>query len=238
MRARIVGAFALGVATGFLCLGVVLWRMGAIQPTPAIEALLPGWKRPMTPMPFDLNQLTAEAKNIPPPRVEAPPPLPSAGEADRTAPSPSPSLPRSLPAPPRLGMPIAGIDARTLADTFADKRDGRKHEALDIPSPRGTRVLAVAEGNVAKLFTSKEGGLTVYQFDNTQTWCYYYAHLDRYAPGLVEGTLLRKGEVLGYVGSTGNASPAAPHLHFAVFQLKPDKKWWDGTPIDPLPLLR
>jgi murein DD-endopeptidase MepM/ murein hydrolase activator NlpD len=103
---------------------------------------------------------------------------------------------------------------------------------------RGTPVLAVAEGNVAKLFTSKQGGLTVYQFDNTGNWCFYYAHLDRYAPGLKEGTLLRKGDTLGYVGTTGDAPPDAPHLHFAVFRLGPEKHWWQGTAIDPLPLLK
>jgi murein DD-endopeptidase MepM/ murein hydrolase activator NlpD len=94
--------------------------------------------------------------------------------------------------------------------------------------------MAVAQGNVVKLFTSKQGGLTVYQFDDPQTMCYYYAHLDRYAPELKEGTLLRKGDVLGYVGSTGDASSEAPHLHFAVFRLGPEKQWWKGTPVDPL----
>ena len=105
-------------------------------------------------------------------------------------------------------------------------------------APRGTEVLAVAQGNVVKLFTSKPGGLTVYQFDDSRSWCYYYAHLDHYAPGLKEGMLLRKGDVLGYVGSTGDASPDAPHLHFAVFELGPEKHWWQGTAVDPLPLLR
>jgi murein DD-endopeptidase MepM/ murein hydrolase activator NlpD len=125
-----------------------------------------------------------------------------------------------------------------LIDTFNEMHDGHKHEALDILAPRGTPVLAVAEGMVVKLFTSKLGGLTVYQFDDSRTYCYYYAHLDRYAAGLKENTLLRMGEVLGYVGSTGNASPEAPHLHFAVTRLGPDKEWWRGTAIDPLPLLR
>src|SRR5207248_9923842 len=92
-------------------------------------------------------------------------------------------------------------------------------DGLDTPAAKGTPVKAVAEGNVVKLCTSKQGGLTVYQFDDTQTFCYYYAHLDHYAPGLKEGTLLRKGDVLGYVGSTGDASPSAPHLHLAVFRL-------------------
>jgi len=135
-------------------------------------------------------------------------------------------------------MPVAGVDVTKLADTFNDARDGRKHEALDIPSARGTPVMAVAEGNVVKLFQSREGGTTVYQFDDSRTWCYYYAHLDRYAPGLQEGTLLRQGEVFAYVGTTGNAPPNAPHLHFAVFRLGPEKQWWKGEAIDPLPLFK
>jgi murein DD-endopeptidase MepM/ murein hydrolase activator NlpD len=125
-----------------------------------------------------------------------------------------------------------------LQNTFYDKRDGHEHEALDIPAPRGTPVVAAVEGNVIKLFTSKQGGLTVYQFDNSREYCYYYAHLDHYAAGITEGTLLRKGQVLGYVGTTGDAPPDAPHLHFAIFRLGPEKAWWKGTALDPLPLLR
>jgi murein DD-endopeptidase MepM/ murein hydrolase activator NlpD len=159
-------------------------------------------------------------------RDSAPPPA--------APPSPAPAESH---APGRLAMPIAGIDPAKLHSNFDEVR-GHKHEALDIMSPRGTPVMAVAEGNVVKLFTSKEGGLTVYQFDDSQTLCYYYAHLDRYAPRLKEGTLLRPGEVLGYVGSTGDASLEAPHLHFAVFRLGPEKQWWKGTAIDPLPLLQ
>jgi len=230
MRAKTAAAFVLGFAMGMLCLGGILWRTGSLRTPVATAASLPPWKQPMTPLPLDLNAMTAEAKKIPPPVVDVPPPAPLVGEADRSIPDTS--------GLPHLGMPLTGIDPKTLSSTFEDKRDGRRHEALDIPSPRGTPVHAVAEGNVAKLFTSKEGGLTVYQFDNTQTFCYYYAHLDRYAQGLTEGTLLRKGDILGYVGSTGNASAKAPHLHFAIFRLKADKKWWEGTPVDPLPLLR
>lgn len=256
MRGRTAAAFVLGFALGMLCLGVALWGTGHLGPAPAAvlgappaaatapispapsataapapspttHASVPPWQPP-----FDANAMASEAKKIPAPAVEPPPPLLSGGEADRGIPDSAMSI------PPHLAMPLAGIDAKKLADTFEDKRDGRKHEALDIPSPRGTPVLAVAEGNVAKLFTSKDGGLTVYQFDDTRTWCYYYAHLDHYANGLTEGTLLRKGEVLGYVGTTGNAPANAPHLHFAIFRLNADKKWWQGTPIDPLPLLR
>jgi murein DD-endopeptidase MepM/ murein hydrolase activator NlpD len=141
-------------------------------------------------------------------------------------------------AKPGLAMPLAGVDPAQLISTFSQVRGDHPHEALDIMAPRGTPVLAVDQGNVVKLFTSKEGGLTVYQFDDARELCYYYAHLDRYATGLKEGTLLRRGDVLGYVGSTGNASSEAPHLHFAIFELGPEKEWWKGKAIDPLPSLQ
>jgi murein DD-endopeptidase MepM/ murein hydrolase activator NlpD len=164
-----------------------------------------------------------------PPLIGPRPPI-GHGEADRIAPDRT--------GLPHLAMPLAGIDPHKLTDTYNEIHSGLKHEAQDIMAPRGTPVLAVAQGNVAKLFTSKPGGLTVYQFDDSRTYCYYYAHLDRYAAGIQDGTLLRAGQVLGYVGSTGNASPNAPHLHFAVFKLGPEKKWWEGTPIDPLPMFK
>ena len=139
--------------------------------------------------------------------------------------------------PDRPIVPIDGLRARDLHDTFHDARNGHEHEALDIPSPLGTPVHAAVEGNVVKLFLSKQGGITVYQFDDSRTYCYYYAHLDHYADGLKEGMLLRQGQVLGYVGATGDAQPNAPHLHFAIFRLGPEKNWWKGEAIDPLPLL-
>ena len=107
---------------------------------------------------------------------------------------------------------------------------------MDIMAPRGTPVLAVEEGRVEKLFTSKQGGLTLYQFDPSGEYCYYYAHLDSYAKDIEQGRLLRKGDVIGYVGSTGNASPTAPHLHFTIFRLGAEKRWWEGTAINPFPL--
>jgi murein DD-endopeptidase MepM/ murein hydrolase activator NlpD len=135
-----------------------------------------------------------------------------------------------------LQIPVEGVSARDLRDNFAEERGGRAHEALDILAPRGTPVVAVDEGRVAKLFTSVRGGLTVYQFDPTETFCYYYAHLDRYAPALEEGTHLRKGAVVGYVGTTGNAPRDTPHLHFTVFKLGKEKRWWEGTAINPFPV--
>jgi murein DD-endopeptidase MepM/ murein hydrolase activator NlpD len=126
-----------------------------------------------------------------------------------------------------------------LRDTFGDGRDAgaRPHEALDVMAPRGTPVLAVDEGRLVKLFTSVPGGLTLYQFDPSGRYAYYYAHLDRYADGLREGMTLQRGQLVGYVGSTGNANPDAPHLHFAIFRLGPERQWWKGTAVNPYPLL-
>jgi peptidoglycan LD-endopeptidase LytH len=137
-----------------------------------------------------------------------------------------------------LKMPVEGIDEDDLRDTFLDARGGRAHEALDIMAARGTPVRAVEDGRIEKLFTSKAGGLTIYQFEPSGMFCYYYAHLDRYADGLREGQRVDRGEVIGYVGTTGNAPPGAPHLHFAITRLTPDRRWWEGTPINPYPVLQ
>jgi murein DD-endopeptidase MepM/ murein hydrolase activator NlpD len=139
-----------------------------------------------------------------------------------------------------LGLPITGLKPEDLYDTFKETRGGgeRTHEALDLMAPRGTPISAMVDGPVKKLFESKAGGLTVYQFNMDETYCFYYAHLDRYAEGLVEGKVLRRGELLGYAGSTGNASPDAPHLHLAIFRLGAEKNWWEGTPVNPYPILK
>lgn len=145
---------------------------------------------------------------------------------------------RNASLPHDLSMPVAGVEPRTLHADFSETRGGtRAHEALDILAPRGTQVLAAEAGFVRKLFTSVPGGLTVYEFDLEERYCYYYAHLDGYASGLREGQRLQRGDLLGYVGTTGNAPKNTPHLHFAVIRLDPDKRWWSGTAIDPYPLL-
>ncbi len=136
-----------------------------------------------------------------------------------------------------LEIPVEGVDAGELRDTFSDARGSHAHEALDIMAPRNTPVRAVDDGRIQKLFTSKPGGFTIYQFDPTETFSYYYAHLDRYADGLREGQTVRRGDVIGYVGSSGNASPDAPHLHFSIFRLTPERQWWKGEPINPYPVL-
>jgi peptidoglycan LD-endopeptidase LytH len=141
--------------------------------------------------------------------------------------------------PAGLIVPVRGVAADALVDTYTDARsEGRSHDAIDIMAPAGTPVLAVADGHVEKLFTSDRGGLTLYQFEPSGRYAYYYAHLQSYAPGLHEAQRIRRGEVIGYVGSTGNANASAPHLHFAIFQLGPEKRWWEGTAINPYPLLR
>ncbi|WP_083745115.1 M23 family metallopeptidase [Variovorax sp. KK3] len=143
----------------------------------------------------------------------------------------SPGL--SLLAARALQFPVDGIQPRAVRDTFDEGRPGHRHEALDIMAPRGTPVRAVDDGKLVKLFDSKPGGLTVYQFDPASQLAYYYAHLDRYAEGLREGAQLRRGDLIGYVGTTGNAAPDAPHLHFAVFLLGPEKQWWKGEALNP-----
>ncbi len=174
--------------------------------------------------------------------VQPAPALPAAPASPTSPANPSSPLPNPL-ASPDLGrrslvLPVQGIRPQDLHDTFTESRSGdRVHEALDILAPRNTPVLAVEDGRIAKLFTSKLGGLTIYQFDPSETYTYYYAHLESYAGGLQEGALLRRGQVIGFVGTSGNAAPDAPHLHFAIFRLTPEKRWWEGEPVNPFPVL-
>ena len=137
----------------------------------------------------------------------------------------------------RLAIPVEGVGAAALRDAFADGRPGHPHEAIDIPAARGTPVRAADDGTLVKLFTSDAVGLTIYQFDPDQRFAYAYAHLDRYAEGVREGMPLRRGDLIGYVGTTGNAPRDAPHLHFAVLRLGPEKHWWQGTAVDPFDAL-
>jgi len=139
--------------------------------------------------------------------------------------------------PGQLAFPLPGYE-HALRDNFDEKRGVRRHEALDIMVPRGTPVRAVDNGRIAKLYRGPMAGISVYQFDAATTRVYFYAHLDRYAPGLKEGQAVARGDVIGYAGSTGNAPESAPHLHFAIHELGPDKRWWKGKAINPYSLLR
>jgi len=206
---------------------------GVIAPAaPPYELVPPG----AAPAPIPVPAL------IPVPAVTAAPPAPpSPAAASPQAVAPAAAAPTAVSVDKaRVGsllMPVAGINARQLSDSFNQVRGAERHEAIDIMATRGTPVFAVDDGRIAKLFNSKPGGLTIYHFDTAEKIAYYYAHLDRYVAGLADGQRVKRGDLIGYVGSTGNANPTAPHLHFAIFELGPEKRWWQGTAINPYPLL-
>ncbi len=184
----------------------------------------PGLPPPGSPAPGAPGPGVGAAPNAP--NGAAPPPGPGSGaggEVDEIA-----DLRRR-----NLLLPVQGVRRDELRDSFGEGRSGHMHEAMDIMAPRNTPVLAVEDGRLVKLFYSHDGGNTIYQFDPGQTYAYYYAHLDHYAPGLREGDALSRGQVIGYVGSTGNAAAEAPHLHFAIFLLGADRRWWQGKALNP-----
>lgn len=135
-----------------------------------------------------------------------------------------------------LIVPVAGVARADLADTWGQGRaEGRMHQGIDILAPMGSSVVAAADGRVVKFFDSVRGGVTVYQFDTSERFVFYYAHLNARAPGLREGDRVRQGEVIGYVGMSGNAP--APHLHFEIQRLGPERQWWRATSVNPYPYL-
>jgi murein DD-endopeptidase MepM/ murein hydrolase activator NlpD len=138
-----------------------------------------------------------------------------------------------------LIVPVAGVKSEQLLDTYDDARsEGRVHDAIDIPAAAETPVLAAADGKILKLFQSERGGTTIYQLNDKQDLIFYYAHLSRYADGLAEGDLVRQGQVIAYVGDTGNAGPGNYHLHFSIALVSDPKRYWEGTNINPYPLLQ
>ncbi|MCT2558116.1 M23 family metallopeptidase [Tsuneonella sp. YG55] len=174
----------------------------------------------------------AAAPSPAPTASEGAPAVPSLDTADHTAP-PAGNL-------SSLMIPVLGVRPGELTDTFTDERGGgeRLHSALDIMAPEGTTVVATAPGSIERLFLSDAGGKTIYVRSSDGRTIYYYAHLKDYAQGLKEGQKIRRGQRLGSVGSTGNASAEAPHLHFAIMRTTPEAKWWEpATAINPYPLL-
>lgn len=163
-------------------------------------------------------------------------------------PSESPTVtptPKPLTPPPsyvgrlNLIIPVAGLRPEQLLDTFTDARsEGRTHDAIDIPAPAGTPVLAATDGEVVKLFQSERGGTTIYQLTTDRKLVLYYAHLQRYADGLAEGSFVRQGDVIAFVGDSGNAGAGNYHLHFSMAILTDPNRYWEGTNINPFPLLR
>lgn len=229
---RVLLAFAIGA----LCGGMfAAWILGVPPSAPPDQITIIARPAPQPPVPIAVPlppppaEVTTPAAEPSPPAIAPEPPAPASPPAQTSA---APQLSRGS-----LTIPVQGMAAARLADSFNEVHSGQRHEAIDIMAPRGTPVIAAEDGRIVKLFTSKPGGLTVYQFDASEKFAYYYAHLDRYAPGLAEGQQVKRGDVLGYVGSSGNASPNAPHLHFAIFVLGAEKRWWQGTAINPYPIL-
>jgi murein DD-endopeptidase MepM/ murein hydrolase activator NlpD len=223
-RRRAVLIFGLAFTLGALTAGGLIWRLDQLA------------ARPLADLDLTRSEPSRELVITTPPAETAVAPAATATSGSDGVDADVVRLLRAR----RLEVPVEGVAHHQLRDSFDERRAGglRRHEAIDIMAPKHTRVVAVEDGRVAKLFRSVAGGLTVYLFDSTEMVTYYYAHLDRYAPGLEEGRDVRRGAVIGYVGSTGNASEDAPHLHFAIFQLGPERRWWQGEPINPYVVLR
>jgi peptidoglycan LD-endopeptidase LytH len=218
-RSRMVAAVAGGFLAGAITVAFVVWDLPNLM-HPANSSDQPGAE----------PSIAASGRDVPSARADPPSTVPSVARVDA---DPVPELRRR-----QLELP--GRDAvRRDRDSFYEKRGSdRQHEAIDIITPRNTPIVAVEDGTIARLFESRAGGTTVYQFDPANQYVYYYAHLDYYADGLKEGDVVRRGQLLGYVGTSGNASKDAPHLHFAIFRLTEKKQWWQGAPIDPYEVLR
>jgi murein DD-endopeptidase MepM/ murein hydrolase activator NlpD len=243
-QTRIIVGFILSIATITASVWRLnqLWRAG--QPTSATTSASP---QPSVVPPVVEAASPMPMASITPP----PPPLPPSPEASasressvgqlNSTPTPQASPPTQIVqggASPQLIIPVAGIRAEQLQDTFtAARSEGRVHDAIDIIAPHNTPVLAAANGPIVKLFLSERGGITIYQESADLTTVYYYAHLDRYADGLAEGHIAQQGEGIAYVGDTGNAGAGNYHLHFSVSLISDPKHFYNGTNINPYPLL-
>lgn len=159
------------------------------------------------------------------------------GETGAAQDAPPPPL-ATEPQPGEILFPVPGVSPKAMADSFHDARGARVHHAVDILAPRNSEVVAVADGAVARMMTSIAGGIAVYQWNTDRTLVYYYAHLEGYAKGLAEGQPVKRGQVLGYVGTTGNAPANTPHLHFAISRVEKKGQWWGGAPVNPYPIWR
>ena len=222
-------------------LAIFLWLRG--RNTLTITSL-----ESASPLPTASSSSTAVSESPPTPEASAATPAVSPSpeipsetpppQADQAAAQPSP-LAGSYVGTLKLIIPVVGVRSDQLLDTFADARsEGRVHDAIDIPAPAGTPVVAVADGELIKLFQSERGGTTIYQLSPDRKLVFYYAHLQRYADGIAPGKFVKQGEVIAYVGDTGNAGTGNFHLHFSISVVADPKRYWEGTNINPYPLLR
>jgi peptidoglycan LD-endopeptidase LytH len=196
--------------------------------------LVDEWVRPSRP-PTPVQTMAERSPTRDEPVISAPPALDNdrviAADATTIAAEPvatTDGLPTT-----RLRVPIDGTDVESFKGGFSQMRGKRPHDGVDIVAPRGTAIIAVEDGTIAKLFFSRLGGITIYEFEEGGRLCFYYAHLQRYADGLHDGQRVSRGEIIGYVGTSGNAPPGTPHLHFEISELNQDRKWWQGRPLDP-----
>jgi len=220
MRMRLAATFIIGCVLGGVSVFLYLQQTGLVHVQTAPQ---------ITPRTTPRAEVADDLTGAP----EVPPPTPKVATVPASAPLQVAANPEET-----IAIPVIGIRRDQLRDTYTQARSGgRTHDAIDILAPRGTPIIAAIDGKVVKLFMSAAGGITVYEMDPAGTWMYYYAHLDRYASDLVEGKNVSKGEVIGYVGTTGNAPPGTPHLHFAISRLPPTREWWKGQAVNPYPLL-
>ena len=230
--ARAYAWLAYAATGGFIAGMVVMAALFTIFPAGPWPVAVPPTEAASRPA-STVSEVRPSAKETPP-AVTAPAP------AQTIAAAPSMSAdPFAVLRDRRLDLPVKGANRENLRESFDEQRgSARRHEAIDLLAPLHTPVVAVEDGTIARLFLSDAGGITVYQFDPSTTYVYYYAHLQAYAEGLKEGDHVKRGDVLGYVGTTGNAPKDTSHLHFAIFQMTDEKQWWQGTPIDPYKVLR
>lgn len=228
-----MGTLKLRILLGVLFLAIVSlvsvaisFRMPPVVP-PVIPSVDISSSSPVAPV--------AIGTPLPPPPTD---PVAPAPEELPAVPAPAPEISSNV-STLNLIIPVTGIKPEQLLDTFDDARsEGRLHDAIDIMAPAGTPVLAAADGRIVKLWQSERGGITIYQLGPNQEVIFYYAHLAGYAPGLAEGNNVRQGDVIAYVGDTGNAGTGNYHLHFSIAVVSDPKRYWEGTNINPYPLLR
>ena len=238
-----------------LALAALIWYLNArLRPTPVTPITPPMTASELPGPTSDANINGASATPLTAPTTEGTPsPVPSpSAEASPSplipisSPTPIGSVPQTSPTGPGttsangggLLIPVAGIRPEQLQDTYTQSRSaGRTHNSIDIMAPRNTPVIAATDGQVIKLFNSERGGITLYQLGTDNRTVYYYAHLERYADGVTENRFARRGELLGYVGDSGNAGRDNCHLHFSIWLVTDPKRFWDGENVNPYPLL-